>query len=60
VQSTGEWWMSRRSMSRANVVEYLTKLIWAAMKGVLAESGIVIEPDQPLPKGRPSARPDPG
>jgi AcrR family transcriptional regulator len=60
VQSTGEWWMSRRSMSRPNVVEYLTKLIWAAMKGVLAESGIVIEPDQPLPKGRPAARPDPG
>jgi AcrR family transcriptional regulator len=60
VQSTGEWWMSRRSMSRPNVVEYLTKLIWAAMKGVLAESGIAIEPDQPLPKGRPSARPDPG
>ncbi len=54
VQSTGEWWMNRRSMSRAHVVEYLTTLIWAAMAGVLAEGGIVIEPDQPLPKARPA------
>jgi AcrR family transcriptional regulator len=59
VQSTGEWWMSRHSMSRANVVEYLTQLIWAAITGVLGEAGIVIEPDQPLPKTRPAARSDP-
>ena len=52
VQSTGEWWMNRRSMSRPHVVEYLTTLIWAAMAGVLGEAGIVIKPDQPLPKGR--------
>ncbi len=54
VQSTGEWWMNRRSMSRPHVVEYLTTLIWAAMAGVLGEAGIVIKPDQPLPKGRPA------
>lgn len=54
VQSTGEWWMNRRSMSRAHVVEYLTTLIWAAMAGVLGGAGIVIEPDQPLPKARPA------
>jgi AcrR family transcriptional regulator len=60
VQSAGEWWMSRRSMSRANVVEYVTRLIWAAITGLLGEWGIVIEPDQPLPKGRPAGRPDPG
>jgi AcrR family transcriptional regulator len=54
VQSTGEWWMNRRSMSRAHVVEYLTTLIWAAMAGVLREAGIVIEPDQPLPTARPA------
>ena len=57
VQSTGEWWMSRHSMSRVNVVEYLTQLIWAAMAGVLGEAGIMIEPDQPLPKARPAAPP---
>jgi len=54
VQSTGEWWMSRRSMSRANVVEYLVQLIWAAVTGVLSEGGINIEPDQPLPRARPA------
>jgi AcrR family transcriptional regulator len=54
VQSTGEWWMNRRSMSRAHVVEYLTTLIWAAIAGVLGDAGIVIEPDQPLPKARPA------
>jgi AcrR family transcriptional regulator len=52
VQSTGEWWMSRRSMSRDNVVEYLTRLIWVAISGVLGEAGIVIDPDKPLPKTR--------
>ena len=60
VQSTGEWWMNRRSMSRPHVVEYLTTLIWAAMAGVLGEAGIVIEPDQPLPKGRPADAYRPG
>jgi AcrR family transcriptional regulator len=60
VQSTGEWWMSRRSMSRANVVEYVTRLIWAAITGLLGEWGIVVEPDKPLPKGRAAAGPDPG
>jgi AcrR family transcriptional regulator len=49
VQSTGEWWLHRRSMSRAHVVEYVTRLIWAAMSGILQEAGIRIEPDQPMP-----------
>src|SRR5215467_571545 len=33
VQSTGEWWLRRRSMSRAHVVAYVTELIWAALTG---------------------------
>lgn len=49
VQSTGEWWLQRRSMSRAHVVEYVTQLIWAALAGILGEAGIRIEPDQPMP-----------
>ena len=53
VQSTGEWWLQRRSMSRVHVVEYVTRLVWSALSGVLAESGIVIDPDQPLPVARP-------
>jgi AcrR family transcriptional regulator len=59
VQSTGEWWMSRRSMSRANVVEYLTQLIWAAVAGILSQAGVVIKPDEPLPRARPGASPEP-
>jgi AcrR family transcriptional regulator len=53
VQSTGEWWLERRSMSRSHVVEYVTRLIWAALAGVLREAGITADPDQPLPAARP-------
>jgi AcrR family transcriptional regulator len=53
VQSTGEWWLERRSMNRAHAVEYVTQLIWAALAGVLREAGIVADPDQPLPATRP-------
>ncbi len=53
VQSTGEWWLQRRPMSRAHVVEYVTRLIWAALSGLLREAGIVVDPDRPLPAPRP-------
>ena len=53
VQSTGDWWLQRRSMSRAHVVEYVTRLIWAALSGLLREAGIVLDPDQPVPAARP-------
>jgi AcrR family transcriptional regulator len=53
VQSTGEWWLDRRSMSRAHVVEYVTRLLWAALAGVLRDAGIAADPDQPLPATRP-------
>jgi AcrR family transcriptional regulator len=53
VQSTGEWWLQRRSMSRVHVVEYVTQLVWAALSGVLCDAGVVIDPDLPLPTARP-------
>jgi AcrR family transcriptional regulator len=54
VQTTGEWWLQRRSMSRVHVVEYVTRLIWAALSGVLRDAaGVVIDPDTPLPADRP-------
>jgi AcrR family transcriptional regulator len=53
VQSTGEWWLLRRSMSRVHVVEYVTQLLWAALSGVMREAGIAIDPDGPLPPIRP-------
>jgi len=53
VQSTGEWWLQRRSMSRATVVEYVTQIVWAAIAGMLREVGIVVNPDEPFPQERP-------
>jgi AcrR family transcriptional regulator len=52
-QSTGEWWLRRRSMSRARVVDYVTELIWAALSGVLRDAGVAVDPDKPLPAVRP-------
>jgi AcrR family transcriptional regulator len=54
VQSTGEWWLRRRSMSRAHVVAYVTKLVWAAVTGILGEAGVEVDPCQPLPIIRPN------
>lgn len=53
VQSTGEWWLTRRSMSRVHVTDYVTQLIWSAISGVLASAGITLDPDGPLPPVRP-------
>jgi AcrR family transcriptional regulator len=52
VQSTGEWWLRRRSLSRDAVVEYVTQLIWAALSGVLRRAGVVVDPEQPFSAGR--------
>jgi AcrR family transcriptional regulator len=57
VQSTGEWWLERQSMSRADVTEYLARLIWAAMSGLLSAAGIILDPDQPFPRS--GQRPQP-
>jgi AcrR family transcriptional regulator len=35
--STGEWWLSRRTMSRAAVTDYLSAFVWGAMRSI-AES----------------------
>jgi len=49
VQSTGEWWLSRRTMSRDQVVALVTDMIWAAFSGTLADARIVVDPDRALP-----------
>lgn len=56
VYTTGDWWLQRRTMSRAAVTDYLTSLIWGGLIGVLgqraghesgdAESGQTHEPDE--------------
>ena len=48
VQTTGEWWLERRSMSRDAIVEYLTTIIWAAIDGFLRQQGLQISPDKPF------------
>ncbi|SFT74633.1 transcriptional regulator, TetR family [Actinopolyspora lacussalsi subsp. righensis] len=48
VQASGDWWLDRHSMSRDDLTEYLTKIIWFAIDGVLRAGGIVIDPDEPL------------
>lgn len=35
VQTAGDWWLERRSMSRASLTEYLTVLVWDGFSGVL-------------------------
>lgn len=38
VQSAGDWWLERRTMSRAALTDYLTTLIWGGLAGVLANA----------------------
>jgi AcrR family transcriptional regulator len=35
VQSAGDWWLERQTMSREAVTDYLTTLIWGGIAGVL-------------------------
>lgn len=35
VQSAGDWWLERRTMSRSALTDYLTTLIWGGVAGVL-------------------------
>jgi hypothetical protein len=43
VQSAGDWWLERRTMSRTALTDYLTTIIWGGISGVIAMA------DQPLP-----------
>ncbi len=35
MQSVGDWWLQRRTMSRATLTDYLTTLVWGGVAGVL-------------------------
>ena len=41
--STGEWWLRRRTMSRAAVSSYLSSFIWHAFEGIARENGVHID-----------------
>lgn len=53
--STGEWWLSRETMSRPAVAAYLTSFIWHAFEGFAADNDVPlttlddIRPAHPTP-----------
>ena len=38
--SVGQWWLERRTMSRAAAAAYLGEFIWHALSGAAAEHGV--------------------
>ena len=46
--ATGEWWLDRKTMSRANVRAYLTDFVWNALAGISRSYGVPLEPDNQL------------
>ncbi|MEU4807107.1 TetR/AcrR family transcriptional regulator [Actinosynnema sp. NPDC023587] len=48
VQNAGDWWLDHRSMTRANLSDYLTTIIWHAVDGLLRSAGVELDPDAPL------------
>lgn len=44
VQSAGDWWLERRTMSRAALTGYLSSIIWGGLSGVLAATGSAATP----------------
>jgi AcrR family transcriptional regulator len=42
--STGEWWLRRRTMSKAAVARHLSSFIWNAFEGIAREHGVRIDP----------------
>ena len=41
--STGEWWLRRRTMSRAAVSRHLSQFVWHAFEGIAREHGVRID-----------------
>jgi AcrR family transcriptional regulator len=49
VQGAGEWWLEHpTAMTRDQLTEHLTMLIWHGIDGVLRSGGIVLDPHRPL------------
>ena len=48
VHTAGAWWLQRQTMSRAALTEYLSRIIWYSVDGVLRAGGVVIDPDEPI------------
>lgn len=46
--ATGEWWLSRRTMSRAAVTDYLSAFVWSALEGIARSYGVSVDGDGKL------------
>jgi AcrR family transcriptional regulator len=41
--TTGEWWLTRQTMSRASVSTYLSSFVWHALQGISQSYGVAID-----------------
>jgi len=41
--STGEWWLTRRTMSRTAVATYLSAFVWHALSGIGLSYGVAVD-----------------
>src|SRR4051794_27107459 len=41
--STGEWWLTRRTMTRAAVSTYLSSFVWHALEGIARSYGVTFD-----------------
>lgn len=51
--SVGQWWLDRRTMSRAAVADYLSGFIWHALSGTAEEHGVPLTALDPPDNVRP-------
>ncbi|HLY33092.1 MAG TPA: TetR/AcrR family transcriptional regulator [Jatrophihabitantaceae bacterium] len=49
VESTGSWWLSRRTLSREKVIELLCEGVWHLIEGTARANNLIIGYDEPLP-----------
>jgi AcrR family transcriptional regulator len=53
VQKTTEWWLEQRTVTRDELTDRLTTLVWAQIDGLGRHHGVALDPDR-----RPARRPD--
>jgi AcrR family transcriptional regulator len=51
VESTGSWWLARRTMSRERVTRIISDAVWQLINGAARAKGLRIGYDDPLPLG---------
>jgi hypothetical protein len=49
VQGAGEWWLDHPDeMTREQLTNHLTMLVWHGIDGVLRAGGVVLDPHRPV------------